>query len=320
VRSFKNLVLLSLAEAMSTDELRLSRDGGAYKQSEFLDWHGDTLGHQYWQEASAVGASQPGGSPWERSVFLTHVLPENQMTLSKKFPQLDLAKTPREAIDKAYSLKDYLPLPVQAFVDFDILPALGATSAGESVEAVVAEQILRIPDNNRPPSCRVDFLLYCRNGDVIRHHPGRTSQSSMCPHSMTSMSVLFSLAQAQEIGVGASLHLRPPGRAADAGAPQPGVVLCTRGDVDESCLYDVQMINWRRVREKLLQPKKEETQVDISDGLLFPWWLLLAGTGRQRPLLGRGVTQVVASGRTLVVTLLDDADVLYSNCYENFVA
>ena len=34
------------------------------------------LGHQDWQEASAVGASQPGGSPWERSVFLTHVLPE----------------------------------------------------------------------------------------------------------------------------------------------------------------------------------------------------------------------------------------------------
>ena len=47
---------------------------------------------------------------------------------------------------------------------------------------------------------------------------------------------------------------------------------------------------------------------------------------RQRPLLGCGVTQVVASGRTLVVTLLDGADVLYSNCYErmelreNFVA
>ena len=136
----------------------------------------------------------------------------------------------------------------------------------------------------------------------------------MHPHGMPSGSVLFSLAQAQEIGVGASLHLRPPGRAADAGAPQPGVVLCTRGDVDESCPYDVQMVSWRRVREKLLQLTEEETQVDISDGHLFPWWLLLGNAGRRkRPLLDRGVTHVVASGRTLVVTLLDGEVALYSS-------
>ena len=122
-------------------------------------------------------------------------------------------------------------------------------------------------------------------------------------------SVLFSLAQAKEIGVGASLHLRPPGCAADAGVPQPGLPLCTLFNVDRSCAYDLQMVTWRRIREDCLQPTTD--RVDISDGHLFPWWLMLGGTGRNRRLLDRGVTRVVASGRTLEVTLLDGEVVLY---------
>ena len=114
---------------------------------------------------------------------------------------------------------------------------------------------------------------------------------------------MFSLAQAQELGVGASLHLRPPGRAANAGVPQPGLALCTLSNVDESSRYDLQMVTWRRIREDCLQPTTD--RVDISDGHLFPWWLMLGGTGRHRRLLDRGVTRVVASGRTLEVTLLD---------------
>ena len=137
----------------------------------------------------------------------------------------------------------------------------------------------------------------------------------MRPRSMPSGSVLFSLAEAQEVGVGAVLHLRPPGRAPFDGAPQPGVVLCTRGDVDKSCTYDVQMWSWRRVRQ-VLHEVNSQGGVDISDGHLFPWWLLLAGTGPQRLLLDRGVTHVVASGRTLVVTLLDGEVALYSNRHE----
>ena len=265
------------------------------------------------QATGTGGASQPGGSPWEGSVFLTQTLRQNQEKLLRDCPQLHLATTSRDAIDKAYSLADYLPLPVQAFVDFDILPTLGATGgagqpAESAVEAVVAERIPRVPDNNRPPSCRVDFFVYCRNGDVIRHHPGRTARSTMHPHAMPSGSVLFSLAQAQEIGVGASLHLHPPGCAADAGVPQPGLPLCTLFNVDQSCAYDLQMVTWRRIREHL-QPTTH--RVDISDGHLFPWWLMLGGTGRNRRLLDRGVTRVVTSGRTLAVTLLDGEVVLY---------
>ena len=328
------------------EERRIARDGGTYTLQDFLDYYGDELGHQYWVEARVAGAPQPGGpgpdappvgqdappvlplaiqqptrtvgalqpgvNPWQGCVFLTETLRQNQETLRRECPQLRFATSPREAMDKAYSLGDYLPLPIQAFVTEPLVRTL----VGVDVEAIVAERIPRIPDNNRPPVCRVDFFVYCRNGDVIRRHPGRTLRTTMHPHTMPFGSVLFSLAQAKEIGVGASLHLRPPGRAADAGAPQPGVVLCTRGDVEESCPYDVQMWSWLRVREMILQPREEEGEVDISDGHLFPWWLLLGGTGRQRPLLDRGVTHVVASGRTLVVTLLDGEVALYSNRHE----
>ena len=81
-------------------------------------------------------------------------------------------------------------------------------------------------------------------------------------------------------------------------------MLCCRGDVDKSCPYDVQMWSWRHVRESVLQSRENEREVDISDGHMFPWWLLLGGTGRQNRLLDRGVTRVVLSGSTLKVTLL----------------
>ena len=236
-------------------------------------------------------------------------MPQNQDRLRSDNLQHQRATTAREAIDMAYALQNYLPLHVDAFVNFDFLRALGASDVPADVEAAVAESIPRIADNNRPPSSRVDFFLYCSNGDVIRHHPGRTARSSMHPHRMPSGSGLFSLAEAQEIGVGASLHLRPPGRAPDAGAPQPGVVLCTRGDVDQCCSYDVQMWPWRQVRAILMQ--MEEDRVDISDGHLLPWWLLLGATGRRRPIIDRGVTHVVATRHNLVVTVQDGEVILY---------
>ena len=270
------------------------------------------------QPTGTVGATQPGGNSWEGSDFLTQTLPRNQEKLRRECPQLLLAKTSREAIDKAYTLEKYLPLSVSTFADFDFLSVPGVSGgagqpARNSVAAVVAERIPRVPDNNRPPSCRVDFFVYCRNGDVIRHHPGHTAPKSMKPHRMPSGSVLFSLASAQQIGVGASLHLFPPCHVADAGAPQPGVVLCTRRDVDEICPYDIQMVSWRYVREAFLEPGDEQTDVDISDGHLFPWWLLLGGTGRQRAILDRGVTHIVASGKSLVVTLQDGEVIISSN-------
>ena len=268
-------------------------------------------------QAAANGASQPGGSPWQGSVFLSQTLPLNFERLRRECPHLHLATSVGQAVDMAHGFQEYLPLPVEALVDFDILEALdcigGAGQPAEtSVEAVVAESIPRISDINRPPSYkRIDFFLYCSNGDVIRHHPRRTARSSMHPHRMPFGSALFSLTHAMGLGVGASLHWHPPAPAPDAGAPQPGVVLCCRRDVDESCPYDVQMWSWPRVRAILHQQSRvEEGQVDISDGHLLPWWLLLGGTNRHRQLLDRGVTHVVASGCNLVVTVLDGEVIL----------
>lgn len=330
-------------------ERRISRDGGEYTEEEFLEWYGRSWGHQYWQAAMPAGAPQPGGQgaaapqaavasttatalpatgtggaiqpaggPWEGSVFLTQTLQEKQDTLRRELPQLPFSKTPREAMDQAYSLADYLPLRVQAFADFDILPALAGHGGAHRpatghVVAVVAEKIPRVPDNNRMKDYRIDFFVYYSNGDVVRHHPGRTANSSMRPHCMPSGSALFSRTQAQEIGVGASLHLHPPGRAPDAGAPQPGAVLTRREDVDQCCVYDIQMWSWRRVREFFLQPMDENAEIDISDGHMFPWWLFLGGTGKVQPLIERGITRVAVSGRRLQVNLLDGHVALYSS-------
>ena len=142
------------------------------------------------QPTRTVGALQPGVNPWQGCVFLTETLRQNQETLRRECPQLRFATGPREAMDKAYSLGDYLPLPIQAFVNSDV-EAFVRTLCGVHVEAIVAEPIPRL--------LRVDFFVYCRNGDVIRRHP------TMHPHTMPFGSVLFSLAQAKEIGVGASL-------------------------------------------------------------------------------------------------------------------
>ena len=242
--------------------------------------------------------------------------------LRRECPHFQPATSVGQAMDMAHGFQQYLPLPVEALVNFNILEALdcigGGRRGGEwrdcrglpaatSVEAVVAERIPRISDINRPPFYdRIDLFVYCSNGDVIRHHPRRTARSSMHPHRMPFGSALFSLAHAMELGVGASLHWHPPGRAVNAGGPQRGVVLCCRRDVDESFSYDLQMWRWPRVRAILHQLSLvEEGQVDISDGHLLPWWLLLGGTNRHRQLLDRGVTHVVASGSNLVVTVLD---------------
>ena len=85
-----------------------------------------------------VGASQPGGSPWQGSVFLRRTLPQHQDRLRRENPQLHLVTTAREAMDTECALQNYLPLPVEAFVDFDILRALGSIGgAGQPAETSV---------------------------------------------------------------------------------------------------------------------------------------------------------------------------------------
>ena len=82
--------------------------------------------------------------------------------------------------------------------------------------------------------------------------------------------------------------------------------------MDEARRYDLRMWSWPRVREIVWDPSRE-TEVDVSEGHLFPWWLLFGCTGRLRPLLDRGVTRVVLWGRSLVVTLLDGEVSVFSD-------
>ena len=82
---------------------------------------------------------------------------------------------------------------------------------------VVAEKVLRVPDSNRPPHCRVDFFCYMPTGEVVRYHP-----HSLQPHSMPPRCKLFDAGLARSVGVGAALHLQPPRLVAYSGATQPG--------------------------------------------------------------------------------------------------
>ena len=60
-------------------------------------------------------------------------------------------------------------------------------------------------------------------------------------------------------------------------------------------------------------------RLEASSAQLLASAPVLGGTGRQRVLLERGVTRVVASGRTLKVTLLDGEVTLYSSGHERML-
>ena len=130
------------------------------------------------------------------------------------------ATSEREAINSAYALCSWLPLPAEAIVSpgFNLAAALGQPTA----VAVVAERVQRVPDTNRAPKERVDFFCYHGTGDVSRHHPGRTAKESMRPHYMNLGCNLFQTSVAHRVEVGAALHQKPPGITERADAPQLG--------------------------------------------------------------------------------------------------
>ena len=134
-------------------------------------------------------------------------------------------------------------------------------------------------------------------------------------------SLCFQFADAAQQGMGASLHALPPRMvqwpnspllahnlfgAAQPGGGQPGGhLLATREDLEQLCVYDIQSVNWRAVREALRQLPLDDHTVDWSDGSHFPWWVWLANTGLWRDVVNDGVAGVeleVANGqRSMVV-------------------
>ena len=186
----------------------------------------------------------------------------------------------------------------------------------------MAEVVVRVPDPNRAPSKRVDFFCYKVNGDVVRHHPGRSKAQNMKPHCMPLGSLCFHMADAAQQGVGASLHAQPPRMvqstnhppgaaqpaASQPGVPQPGNppghLLATREDLEQLCVFDINSVNWRAVREALRVLPPYDHTVDWSDGSLFPWWVWLANEGVLRDVVNDGVAGVelqVADGNKCVV-------------------
>ena len=180
----------------------------------------------------------------------------------------------------------------------------------------MAEEVVRVPSPNRPPWSRVDFFCYKVNGDVVRHHPGRSRAQDMKPHCMPLGSLCFHMADAARQGVGRSLHAQPPRLvqwtnpplaahhppgAAQPGDGQPGVaqpgnppghLLATREDLQQLCVYDSQCVNWRDIREALRVLPLHDHTVDWSDGSHFPWWVWLANTGVLRDVVNDGVAGV----------------------------
>ena len=130
----------------------------------------------------------------------------SQARLARSFPKHGMYRTLREAINGAAEpLFKHLPLLTSAVTTFDVAEALDEPDA-----IVVAEEVVRVPSPNRPPYNRVDFFCYRVDGDVVRHHPGRTRAQIMQAHCMPLGSLCFQFADAAQQGVGASLHAQPP--------------------------------------------------------------------------------------------------------------
>ena len=153
-----------------------------------------------------------------------------------------------------------MPLPASAFVNVD----LGRRLAASPLLIVVAEKVLRVPDTNRPPHCRIDFFCYMPTGEVVRYHSGCSPQADMKPHTMRWGCNLFDAALARSRGVGAALHLRPPRLGASSGAAQPGGLLCTRDDMTAICSYDITQVNPRKVQEKLLELQDDDQEIGLA--------------------------------------------------------
>ena len=267
---------------------------------------------------SAV-APQPGTTfvaaqqlPWAESLFLTEVLPATSQALQQHGPQFRVSSTLRQTLNMSYQLYEWLPLLTSSIANFDVADALQEPGA-----VVVAEVIARVPDANRPGFQRVDFFCYKENGDVVRYHPGHSEKGDMKPHRMPHGSLCFHRADAALHGVGQTLHAQPPkmvlaaqdgtgatqpgisdtqAGAADPGATQPGNtslrILATHQDMEQLCEYDVNMVNWGRVKAALNQVPDHNHTEDWSDGRHFPWWVWLANKGHLRDVVNDGVAAV----------------------------
>ena len=152
---------------------------------------------------------------------------------------------------------------------------------------------------------RVDFFAYMPTGDVHRYHPGGKRSQDAQVQIMQKGSPLFRLAAAEKDGVGTSLHTVPPGFAGLASAPSRG----SDGKYDESEVfafkfehldsfsrYDMQRNGLRSLQEFVQKSDlfRGGSDIDITDGTLFPWWLAFAGNKLFKGVIKDGIYEVKA--------------------------
>ena len=315
---------------------RLARDQLPYSWPEFQEYYGNVAGLEWENAPEAVDSSasqpahvaagnasyspsQPQANPNDGAVAQPAVQPAEQTPLAvAEWPFLTSisdslipqpARTAREAIVLAETTSyNALPLLADCLLPsretlLAGLPA-GPHYQGLSCIRITAEQIHRIPTENRPGQSRVDFFMYCADRSIVRFHPGHTAKSTMTPHLMPAGSCLFDEFSARVTGVGRQLHATPPGYHRSAGAPQLGDILFNERDAAAIATYDTQMFGWRRLRNKLDSlPNTMDWDEDWSDGDEFPWWLWIANPGKTRKLIGDGIISVKAICRDKVKSL-----------------
>ena len=246
----------------------------------------------------AASASQSGVDfrrMWLDSAVSSIVLPHRSQQLLDSGLVFVRGDNLRDVINLAADrLYDYLPLPISVIASVDVEKELCLQDA----VMVTAERVNRIYDHNRPPKLRVDIFAYLVSGEVVRYHPGRNRKADAQPHRMSFPSCLYCLEDALTRGVGQSLHVKPPG-AVDfyGGASQPAVpVLLAQMHILDVNTYDKQMCGWTHFWKFVIGLNfNGSTEIDITAGEHYPWWLFLSSNGAIRDVIQHGVTRIRVS-------------------------
>ena len=238
---------------------------------------------------SPPGALQPGVLLWADTHFCRQVLPAQLQNVWHK--HYTLVDSGRGAINLAYELHDFLPLPDTAFCVDGLKDVLNMPHA----VCIAAERVHRVPDLNRNGMLRVDFFCYMPDGHVCRKHHGRSKPQDALDHWMPLTAGLYDLTVASQHGVGQAMHRVPPVVALAQGAPQgSGTVVLAGLHLNAFSVFDRTHWTWHRLQEVLQKLLHSHHPLDITLGEQAPWWLFIAQTLSLREIVQGGITQVVA--------------------------
>ena len=275
-------------------------------------------GHQLQLPAPAPAAPQaqrqqaqpqPGnpGAPQAPGVLLWSEMPFYRETLADQLHKVTqqqhyvMSDTAREAMNRAYVLYDFLPLPEQAFRQDGLKALLNMPQA----LFIAAEIVHNIPDYNRGDKFRVDFFCYLPDGRVCRKHPGAKRSQDAQDYYTPPDAGVFDCTVAAQYGAGYAMHRCPPALALANGVPQPvGTVLLNQQHHAYS-RFDHDHWPWRKFEQRLKPLLHDQEVLDIAEGNEIPWWLCFARTVPLHGIIHDGILQVTAKwqNRTLVLTV-----------------